>query len=82
MKKRAYLYIKNDDVNSYETVIHALMVICGHNTYQAEQCATIIDKTGEYCVDHGTVRELQFKCSEMIKLGIDAEIRVENPIKK
>lgn len=81
MKKKAYLYIKNDDVNTYETVIHALMVICGHNTYQAEQCAKIIDGTGEYCVDHGSLYELREKCVEMLHLGIDAEIRYQSPKK-
>ena len=82
MKKQAYLYIKNDDVNSYETVIHALMVICGHNTYQAEQCATIIDGTGEYCVDHGRLMDIREKCADLLHLGIDAEIRFQQSTKK
>lgn len=82
MKKQAFLFIKNDNVNSYETVIHALMVICGHNPFQAEQCATIIDNTGEYCVSKGKYMDIREKCIDFIDLGIKAEIRFPIPTKK
>ena len=40
----------DDDVNSFDHVIECLMEICGHNYYQAGQCATITHNMGRCSV--------------------------------
>ncbi len=47
------LILWNDDVNSFDDVIDALMDICGHEELQAEQCATITHYKGKCEVKTG-----------------------------
>lgn len=44
------LVLWNDDVNSFDDVIDALMDICEHDEFQAEQCATIAHYKGKCSV--------------------------------
>lgn len=41
------LILWNDDVNSFDDVIDALVEICEHDPHQAEQCATIAHYRGK-----------------------------------
>lgn len=41
------LVLWNDDVNSFDDVIDALVDICDHDDLQAEQCATIAHYKGK-----------------------------------
>lgn len=41
------LILWNDNVNTFDDVIDALVDICGHNELQAEQCATIAHYKGK-----------------------------------
>lgn len=41
------LILFNDDINSFEHVIQALMDICSFSQMQAEQCATIAHYSGK-----------------------------------
>ncbi len=47
------LILWNDDVNSFDDVIDALVDICGHDELQAEQCATITHYKGKCDVKSG-----------------------------
>ena len=40
------LVVWNDEVNTFDWVIQALIEICNHSEEQAEQCAIIIDSKG------------------------------------
>ena len=47
------LIVWNDEVNTFDWVIQALMEICGHSREQAEQCTLIIHYKGSYAVLEG-----------------------------
>ena len=70
------LIIWNDEVNTFEWVIQALMEICGHNAEQAEQCAIIIDSKGKYAVKEGSYPTLKPMCDAITDRGINATIEV------
>ena len=53
------LVIYNDDVNTFQHVIHCLMVYCKHSLEQAEQCANIIHYKGKYEVKNGSFKALK-----------------------
>ena len=70
------LIIWNDDVNTFEWVIQALIEVCGHNPEQAEQCAIIIDSKGKYGVKEGVYDKLKPMCDAITDRGINATIEV------
>ena len=52
------LILHNDDINSFDDVIDALIEHCNHDTLQAEQCATLTHYRG-YCeIKKGSFNEL------------------------
>lgn len=71
-----HLVIWNDDVNTFEWVITALIEICNHTTEQAEQCAIIIDSKGKYAVKEGSYDQLKPMCDAITERGINATIEV------
>jgi ATP-dependent Clp protease adaptor protein ClpS len=68
------LIVWNDDVNTFEWVIQALIEICGHTEEQAEQCAIIIDSRGKYAVKEGSYDTLKPMCDAITERGIGATI--------
>ena len=68
------LVLWNDEVNTFEWVIKALIEICGHNEQQAEQCAMIIHFNGKYAVKQGDFETLRPMCEAMIDRTINATI--------
>ncbi len=70
------LVVWNDEVNTFEWVIEALMEICNHTQEQAEQCAMIIHSHGKYAVKHGGYNELKPMCDAITDRGIGATIEV------
>lgn len=70
------LIVWNDDVNTFEWVIEALMEICGHSQQQAEQCAIIIDAKGKYAVKEGSYEILKPQCDAITERGINATVEV------
>jgi ATP-dependent Clp protease adaptor protein ClpS len=70
------LIVWNDDVNTFEWVIEALMEICGHSQQQAEQCAIIIDSKGKYAVKEGSYEILKPQCDAITERGINATVEV------
>ena len=53
-----HLVLFNDDVNTFDHVIHSLIEVCGHNEDQAEQCAIITHYKGKCNVMSGSVNDL------------------------
>jgi ATP-dependent Clp protease adaptor protein ClpS len=53
------LVIYNDDVNTFQHVIHCLLEYCKHSLEQAEQCANIIHSKGKYGVKNGSFKNLK-----------------------
>lgn len=65
----------NDDQHTFDEIISALMDICGHNYYQAHQCATIIHNNGQYPIfidKHDLCLEVY---EELLKEGIRVSIK-------
>ena len=46
-KNKYSIILKNDNENSFDYVIQTLREICGHNYYQATQCAHIVHENGK-----------------------------------
>ncbi len=70
------LIVWNDEVNTFDWVIQALVEVCGHNEEQAEQCAIIIDSKGKYAVKEGDYDTLKPMCDAITERGINATIEV------
>ena len=70
------LIVWNDDVNTFDWVIKALMEVCGHAAEQAEQCAILIDAKGKYAVKEGSYDTLKPQCDAITERGIGATIEV------
>jgi ATP-dependent Clp protease adaptor protein ClpS len=70
------LIVWNDEVNSFDWVISTLILICGHNTEQAEQCAMIIHTKGKYPVKEGGYDFLKPMCNAITERSIGATIEV------
>ena len=59
------LILFNDDFNTFEFVIKALIEVCGHEPNQAEQCAWITHFKGKCAVKSGSFVELKPMFDEM-----------------
>ncbi len=64
----------NDDVNTFEWVIECLVKYCGHDSIQAEQCASIVHYNGKCGVKKGTFNTLKPICEALLQKGLSAEI--------
>ncbi|MCK5638995.1 MAG: ATP-dependent Clp protease adaptor ClpS [Flavobacteriaceae bacterium] len=64
----------NDDVHSFDFVIDSLINICDHSLEQAEQCTFLVHYKGKCAVKTGELRELKSKCTQLLNLGLSAEI--------
>jgi ATP-dependent Clp protease adaptor protein ClpS len=69
------LVLFNDDVNTFDFVIEALVEVCGHEALQAEQCAVIVHYKGKCVVKNGTWEELEPMCTALLERGLTAEIQ-------
>lgn len=68
------LIVWNDDINTFDWVIETLMVVCGHQKEQAEQCALIIHTKGKCSVKKGSYEELKPQCDAITERLINATI--------
>jgi ATP-dependent Clp protease adaptor protein ClpS len=53
------LVLYNDDINTFTHVIKSLVEVCGHDDYQAEQCAMLTHLKGRCDVKTGSKDLLQ-----------------------
>ncbi len=68
------LIVWNDDVNTFDWVILALVEICEHTQEQAEQCALLIHTQGKYAVKKGNFDTLKPMCEAICERSINATI--------
>jgi len=68
------IILHNDDVNTFDHVIDALVDICEHTLEQAEQCAVLVHYKGKCAVKTGEYDELKSQCSKLQQLGLSAEL--------
>lgn len=68
------LIVWNDEVNTFDWVIKALIDICNHEKVQAEQCTLIIHYKGKCSVKTGEFNDVKNMCEKIIDRGIGATI--------
>ena len=68
------LIIFNDDVNTFDHVIQALVEVCEHTFEQAEQCALITHYKGKCVVKNGTFDDLAPRRNSLCERGLSAEV--------
>jgi ATP-dependent Clp protease adaptor protein ClpS len=68
------LIVHNDNINTFDWVIQALMDICKHSFEQAEQCSLFIHYKGKYAVKKGSFSLLQTMRIALVERGINATI--------
>ena len=75
-RKRLHLYLLNDDTNSVEYVVNLLMYLCGHNAFQAEQCALITHTVGR-CHIYSSLNgmEIMVIYETLLKSGLNVELK-------
>ncbi len=72
--KENVIVLYNDDVNTFDDVIDALVYACDHTPIQAEQCATLVHYKGKCTVKTGSYEDLEPRCSMLLEAGLSAEI--------
>lgn len=66
--------LMNDNKNTYEHVVECLMEICGHNYYQAVQCATITNNVKQCAVCIDTEDVCRDVCHDLMHEGLTAVV--------
>ena len=72
--KGSSIILYNDDVNTFDHVIHCLVKYCKHDKEQAEQCAVIVHYKGKCQVKNGSEVELKPICQALLDQGLRAAI--------
>jgi ATP-dependent Clp protease adaptor protein ClpS len=68
------IILYNDDVNTFDHVIHCLIKYCKHSPEQAEQCSMIVHYKGKCTVKHGSFTDLKPICQALCDKGLSAVI--------
>ncbi|PCJ67612.1 MAG: Clp protease ClpS [Bacteroidetes bacterium] len=68
------IILYNDDVNTFDHVIHCLIKYCKHTSEQAEQCAMLVHYKGKCNVKSGSDVELTPICQALTNKGLSAVI--------
>ena len=68
------LIVFNDEVNTFDDVIEALVEVCQHSASQAEQCTLIIHFKGKCSVKEGSWNDLVPMRNAICERGISAEV--------
>lgn len=64
----------NDEVNTFDFVIDALIEVCEHTLEQAEQCTMLVHYKGKCTVKTGEYKDLEPRCTKLLSRGLSAEI--------
>jgi ATP-dependent Clp protease adaptor protein ClpS len=69
-----HLILHNDDYNTFDFVIEALIDVCNHTEHQAEQCALIVHYKGKCSVRTGATGILKPMKEALLDRGLNATI--------
>jgi ATP-dependent Clp protease adaptor protein ClpS len=69
-----HIVLYNDDVNTFDHVIEQLILHCGHDPLQAEQCAVLVHFKGKCTVKSGPYERLEPICTKLLEAMLNAEI--------
>ena len=64
----------NDDVNTFDYVIDALVEICEHTFEQAEQCTLLVHYKGKCTVKTGILEKLKPMHEKLLSRSLTSEI--------
>jgi len=64
----------DDNFHTFDFVIDSLIDVCDHTLLQAEQCTMLVHYKGKCGVKTGEYKELESRCSQLLELGLTAEI--------
>jgi len=81
-RKRIYIQLKDDNINSFDYVIKCLMTICGQNYYQAHQCALLTHNNKICNVASGFQPEILTIYMQLIKSGLTVDMSTNKNFKK
>ncbi|AZI68253.1 ATP-dependent Clp protease adaptor ClpS [Kaistella daneshvariae] len=68
------LVLWNDDVNTFDYVIEALIEICEHTLEQAEQCTILVHYKGKCTVKTGSLEKLKPMHEKLLARSLTSEI--------
>ncbi len=68
------LVLWNDDVNTFDYVIQALIEICHHTLEQAEQCTILVHYKGKCTVKTGSLVDLKPMHEKLLGRSLTSEI--------
>jgi len=77
-RKRMSLHLMNDDVNSFDYVIHVLckrIPLC--NSLRAEQIAMLVHKSGECHIHTGFPPEIYILYAQLQKTGLTVQLKLD-----
>ncbi|MEX1002673.1 MAG: ATP-dependent Clp protease adaptor ClpS [Crocinitomicaceae bacterium] len=74
VEKSRSLVLYNDDVNTFDQVIDALIKVCKHELVQAEQCTWIVHYNGKCAVKEGEFKKLRPLRQALNERGLTAKI--------
>lgn len=69
------LILFDDNVNTFDFVIEALVKVCEHDVVQAEQCTVLVHYKGKCRVKEGPLEKLEPMCHGLLDRGLTAEIK-------
>tara|TARA_R110001632_G_C11339394_1_gene417241 strand:- start:1923 stop:2189 length:267 start_codon:yes stop_codon:yes gene_type:complete len=69
------IVLQNSNTISFDHVITCLVEICGHNEFQANQCALLTDKTGACSIFIDKHTNCEYVYELLIKSGLQAKIQ-------
>ena len=72
--KPSFLILHNDEINTFDFVIEALIDICEHDEVQAEQCALITHYKGKCDVKKGENKILESMKNLLLERGLSVTI--------
>lgn len=70
------LCLHNDNVNSFDYVVDALMEVCEHTSDQAEQCACITHYKGKSELKVGSLEVLSVMRERLEKKGLMVSVEI------
>ena len=73
-KENFILVLYNDDINTFDHVIKSLIEVCGHDEYQAEQCALLTHYKGSCDIKSGSKEELLVMLNSLKGKGLKSGV--------
>ncbi len=74
-RQKKVLVLHNDEEHTFDFVIEALIEVCGHEFFQASQCAHITHYKGKCDIKNGILNEIKPMKDALIEKGLNVTIQ-------